>query len=683
MKRLFLLFITFLLLLKIGYTQKSDQARIDSLLTALKNAKEDTLKLSILADVMRAHVSFKPEDGFKYEAMALALAQKANWPKGKARIIDRIGRLNWRMGNFENALKNHLEALDIYTRARDVTKNHVLIEIAQDYLIDRSYVPANLYLQRALDSSRTSGDIKSMADAYDVLIFLYNDLGNTSEMTKAVYAYLKLCEQLGGNRKILEIAHISANYYESIGNHSEAMKYLQQGLTVAEALEDRMDESSFDINIGGQYLELGNLSEAGHYDFEGLKLANEIGNPQFLGDACLEMGRFWDAKKEYHAAIHYYQISEEQYSLIKDKEDMAIVFYRMGFSYTNSRQFAEARQNFQHSWTLYQHFNARLLSMGDYYLGMNNLDKATGKWKEAYENYQHYKDIKDSAFSNESLGKLVASQIQFENEKKEVIAKADEEKKDALTRAEISREKIIRNFSIVGVFVILVLGGYIFFDFQRRKKLERLEALAEERLRISRELHDDIGSTLGSIAVYSDVAKILAQKNEDSGEVLSKIGLSSRELIEKMSDIVWTLNPDNDSFEQLQHRMESFAAMILTPRNIAFTFIPEGELSSLTLSSEQRKNIFLIYKEALHNILKYAACSQVDIVLSRRANQLLLSIKDDGVGFDAISFAQGRGGAYNGNGLKNMHARAREMNAFFRVVSEIGQGSSVELKIKL
>lgn len=650
------------------------------MISALKTATDDTVKLSILADVMRAHVSFKPEEGLKYEAMALALAQKANWPKGKARIMDRIGRLNWRMGNFENALKNHLEALDIYTRARDVTKNHVLIELAQDYLIDRSFAPANLYLQRALDSSRTSGDIKSMADAYDVLIFLYNDLGNTSEMTKAVYAYLNLCEQLGGKKKILEIAHISANYYESIGNHIEAMKYLQQGLLVAQALEERMDESSFDINIGGQYLELGNLFEAGHYDFEGLKLANEIGDPQLLGDACLEMGHFWDAKKAYDAAIRYYRISEEQYSSIKDKEDMAIVFYRMGFSYTNSGQFAEARQEFQHSWTLYQHFNARLLSMGDYYLGMNNLDKATGKWKEAYESYQHYKDIKDSAFSNESLGKLVASQMQYENEKKEVIAKAEEEKKDALTRAEISREKIIRNFSIAGVFVILMLGGYIFFDFQRRKKLERLEALSEERLRISRELHDDIGSTLGSIAVYSDVAKILAQKNEDSGEVLSKIGISSRELIEKMSDIVWTLNPDNDSFDELQHRMESFAAMILTPRNIKFAFATDGELSTLTLSSKQRKNIFLIYKEALHNILKYAACSQVDIVISRGANQLLLSIKDNGVGFDAISYVQGRGGAYNGNGLKNMHARAREMNAFFRVDSEIGQVRLLNLK---
>jgi two-component system sensor histidine kinase UhpB len=683
MKKQFLFLVLVLLFLQTGYAQKSDQAKIDSLLSALKKANEDTLKLDILVEVMNAHISFKPQDGLKYETIGLELAQKANWPIGKAKIIDRIGRLNWRIGNFDKALKNHLEALDIYTRAGDVRKNHVLVEIAQDYLIDRKYDPAKLYLQRALDTSRASGDKKAMADVYDILIFIYNDLGNTSEMTKAVYAYLKLCEQLGGNKKMMEIDHISANYYESIGNHSEAMKYLQQGLKVAEELENKVEESIFDIHIGGQYLKLGSLSEAQRFDFEGLELAKEIGDPQLLGDACLEMGHFYEATKAYNDAIRYYRIAEEQYSSIKDKEDMAIVYYRMGFSYTNSRQFAEARQEFQHSRALYQHLNARLLSMGDYYLGMNNLNKAIGNWKEAYQNYQQYIMIRDSAFNNESLGKLVASQLQFENEKKEVIANAEQEKKDALTRAEISRQKIIRNFSIGGVIVILALGGFIFYEFQRRKKLERLEALAEERLRISRELHDDIGSTLGSIAVYSDVAKMRAQKNGDPAEVLSKIGVSSRELIEKMSDIVWSLNPDNESLEQLQQRMESFAAMILTPHEIGFAFKTEGELKTLPLSSEQRKNIFLIYKEALHNILKYAACQHVFIGVSRSGNFLSLTVKDDGRGFDAIAFEEGRGNAYNGNGLKNMKARAREMNATLCIFSEIGKGSSVELKIKL
>ena len=112
------------------------------------------------------------------------------------------------------------------------------------------------------------------------------------------------------------------------------------------------------------------------------------------------------------------------------------------------------------------------------------------------------------------------------------------------------------------------------------------------------------------------MAKKRTEKNENTNEVLSKIGLASRELIDKMSDIVWSLNPNNENFEQLQNRMLAFAAMILAPRNILYDFIADEELKRLQLTSEQRKNIFLIFKEALYNIVKYADCKKCSITLS-------------------------------------------------------------------
>ena len=148
------------------------------------------------------------------------------------------------------------------------------------------------------------------------------------------------------------------------------------------------------------------------------------------------------------------------------------------------------------------------------------------------------------------------------------------------------------------------------------KKVESQQALLNERLRISRELHDDIGSTLGSISIYSEVAKKRTEKKENTSEVLSKIGHASRELIDKMSDIVWSLNPNNENFEQLQNRMMAFAAMILATRNIQYDFIADEELKRIQLTGEQRKNIFLIFKEALHNIVKYADCKTARITFS-------------------------------------------------------------------
>src|SRR4029077_19251626 len=110
-------------------------------------------------------------------------------------------------------------------------------------------------------------------------------------------------------------------------------------------------------------------------------------------------------------------------------------------------------------------------------------------------------------------------------------------------------------FAFAGIAALLLFGGFGFYRFRQRKLLENRQTMLNERLRISRELHDDIGSTLSSIAFYSEVAKNRVLKNEKETEVISKIGTASRELIDKMSDIVWSLNPDNESFEALQSRM--------------------------------------------------------------------------------------------------------------------------------
>ena len=110
--------------------------------------------------------------------------------------------------------------------------------------------------------------------------------------------------------------------------------------------------------------------------------------------------------------------------------------------------------------------------------------------------------------------------------------------------------------------------------YELSKKVESQQALLNERLRISRELHDDIGSTLAVFPFTVKWQKNVAAKKENTNEVLSKIGLASRELIDKMSDIVWSLNPNNESFEQLQNRMMAFAAMMLAPRNILMIFLP-------------------------------------------------------------------------------------------------------------
>ena len=223
--------------------------------------------------------------------------------------------------------------------------------------------------------------------------------------------------------------------------------------------------------------------------------------------------------------------------------------------------------------------------------------------------------------------------------------------------------------------------------YQLIKKVESQEALLKERLRISRELHDDIGSTISSISIYSEVAKKRISRKENTNEVLSKIGHASRELIDKMSDIVWSLNPTNEGFEQLQNRMITFATLILASRDILFDFTADEKLKGMQFTGEQRKNIFLIFKEALNNMVKYADCKSAWITLSVDNNILIMSIKDDGKGFHVSQIAADtkfkNGESLGGNGLKNMHARADDVNAKLCINSKINEGTTIQLTLHL
>lgn len=221
--------------------------------------------------------------------------------------------------------------------------------------------------------------------------------------------------------------------------------------------------------------------------------------------------------------------------------------------------------------------------------------------------------------------------------------------------------------------------------YRLSEQIRSQQALLNERLRISRDLHDEIGSTLGSISIYSEVAKKRSEKNENPVTVLSKIGTASRELIEKMSDIVWSLNLNHENFQQLQHRMRGFATMILAPRNIVYDLNVDQNGKQIELTNAQTKNIFLIYKEALYNVVKYAACSAVHIYFRYDSKNLVMTITDNGKGFNlpVTAITGSSNNSLGGNGIKNMFVRSEEILATLMIESQEDTGTTIRLAVPL
>jgi len=213
-------------------------------------------------------------------------------------------------------------------------------------------------------------------------------------------------------------------------------------------------------------------------------------------------------------------------------------------------------------------------------------------------------------------------------------------------------------------------------------ELEEMEKLQNKmqtiREKIARDLHDDIGANLGSISFYSKAALKQLDDKTKIEEIIREIESSAKETVDNLSDVVWAVDTNNDSTEKLILRIEKFCYQMLSPHDIEMHFNTDAGIFNIKMDMEVRKNVFLICKEAIHNIAKYASCKTVFLNFTLVQNYLKLEIKDDGSGFDLEET-----NSYNGNGLRNIKKRGKEVNADITINSEIGAGTKIVCIIPL
>ena len=326
-----------------------------------------------------------------------------------------------------------------------------------------------------------------------------------------------------------------------------------------------------------------------------------------------------------------------------------------------------------------------------------------GKPKEALYYYTIAQNAKDTLLNIKKLQEIQKLSIQQERRNKEL----------ALTN--MAQQNRLKQFGFIGGLLFLLGVALVLYRINRQKQklneqlayqkaeienlnsnleqkveertAELLNALKEvktafdkgqttERKRVSADLHDEIGSALSSIAIFSDVTKMKAQKTApELVNELDKIGTKSRDIIQTMRDTIWTLN--EDSQQSLWERMYQSCSETLQAKNIAldWQFPPENELPELPFNT--KRNLFLAFKEAITNILKHAEATTVKIESTIENEQFTLKITDNGNGFDIYSLKK------EGNGLHNFEKRMKEIGGIIEVQSSLNQGTLVQFSIKL
>jgi two-component system, NarL family, sensor histidine kinase UhpB len=417
------------------------------------------------------------------------------------------------------------------------------------------------------------------------------------------------------------------NIYDDMNQEEEALKHYLIGLEYARKANYLLLQTDLLSNVGRTYANLGNPKKGEPFLLENEKICRQLESPVALQSACGILGEYYTEQKEFFKAEKYLI---EAYELNKSIDDISDKIY-----------------------------TTEVLS--DFYSKINN-------YKKAYQLLKEFNALKDSSAKSESEELSRDLLAKYETEKKEAEIKLlNEEKKNA---------DFQRNAILTGSLLAILIAGLVFFSFSNRNKLKRFEEQQKLRNRIAADLHDEIGSTLSSISILSEMVAFQQQKGQFKPEIMQQVSDDARTVINKMDDIIWTINPENDTIQNLETRLKTFAIPLFESKDIDFKFDFSKDLENLKIDMSKRRDIYLILKEAINNLIKYSQCKNALINAKIEDKSLIMSIKDDGIGFDTNAESVR-------NGQRNMKLRAEKIGGDLVVKSEVGMGTEMVLRVNL
>lgn len=666
MKKKFFILFTMLFLSTVNVFSQAN--KIDSLLLLLKNSKPDTDKVNTLNALAEELKNDNPDTAIYFANEAMAFAAKLNYKMGIADAKLATARATANLGKTKEGLENCNDALKIYDQLSVLTTT-----------VDQSKV------------------LQQKSNAYNIKGIIYIMQGDYPEALKYLFSSLSIREETGDKKGIAYTENNIGTVYFYQRNFPECLKHYYISLKIRNELGDKKGSSGSYNNIGLVYMEQGNYDEALQSYGASLKFAEESGDKGTMANIYSNTGLIETKQGKYDDAVKHFRSAIKILKETGNKDGLVSAYTNIGQTYIRQKRYTEASRYLHQALSQAKEMNG-LLRMQEIYTELTILDSAQGNFQQALEHYKLFVYCRDSMFNNENAKKLMQAQLQFDFDVKKSLAKAQQDKKDILTVAEISKQKMTRNFLFAGIVVVLLTSGYGFYRYRKNKQLSKQlasslteleqaqaqliktekEKEAEKiRVQISRDIHDEVGATLSGIALFSEIAsqKTKRYKDNDVQDHLENITANSREMIEKMSDIVWTINPQNDSFDRIVAKLQSFTVNLCAGKGIKPHLDIDEAIRSFYPDMHERKNFYLIMKEAINNAVKYSGAKNIYISVHYRDSEINATVKDDGKGFDA-TFAP------EGNGLNNMKARTSELGAKLNIESQKGKGTSINLQMK-
>lgn len=586
-----------------------------------------------------------------------------------------------------------------------------------------------LYAKNCIELSKQTKYLKGQLDGFNGMGNAYESLANYDSARWCHINSFEIAKKIGPKKTIAVTLFNIGTCYKEQGKYREALNIYLQAFKILE------NEESYNFRmhyyLGEMYLLLSDYKQAIYHSKIGFEKLMKPGGEYIAYNMRIILGRCKLQTGEIDSAIYILKNTRTNLKNYTDQISYGTALNALGEAYIAKKNYTEAINCFTEELTIHEKLKNlngicltqlnlaycyALFSKEDLTRINKNLQQAENNLSVikhnkdalmkayyklaktyeminsipmAYSRYKMYSEIKDELLNLERFNQLNELQTKYESEKKE--------KQIQYQKTNIENQNVIleRNrFQIIALIISLaffILFAYFFYHRYKLKQKMRLlleiqhqEQLKEtalknkeneERSRIAKDIHDELGSGLSKIMLMSELINKDEIQNNAINNQINSISETSFKLVENMRDLIWAWNPENNTCKNLIARIREYSYDYLEEFPIEFTVITPDEIPDFQISYEVGRHVYMIVKEILQNIVKHAAATQVDLLIHISDN-LTIVFKDNGKGFNTTS-------EFSGNGIKNLRSRCELIGAFIQIKSAINTGTHVTIDIDI
>jgi signal transduction histidine kinase len=615
----------------------SREEQPDSLLTLLKNSKEDTARVNILNQLSLKYSNSSPEISLNYATQAKQLAETTDYPQGLAYALKNIG-------------------IFYYTNA--------------------DYIQTLTWWDESLKQFEKIQDKKGIANVLSNLGAMYENQGNDAKALDYYLKALKYAEEIHDTLRLMTLLNNIGMLYSNKKEGSTALGYYLKALPLSEAIGDNNDIATVILNIGEIYLERNEDSLALKYFKRSVKAYK---NSKDLSYPLNDIAKVYEKRKDYPAALQYHQQALDIATKSSTRLEMSQSLQGVARVYALQKNVSKAIRAYKDAEALAIDIRANY-ELENIYEGLADTYGNVRDFANAYKYQALLTSIKDTLYNEETDKKITSLQFNFEIQKKQ-------DEIDLLTKDnQLKKEQASRSGLLLLAFIIIFLIFFVIVRQQQHKLYLKQKIMKEEFRKqlmqsqiemqeymsatLSEELHDNVGQLLSSAKLLLSIG---SKELENIPEPIKTADQTITKALQELRSLSRSLSKEWLQEFNLVENLQAEKDRINAARNITVT-ITSG-YNKLPLTPATQVMLFRVVQEALQNSIKHASPKNISIEIKMKDDRCGLHIKDDGVGFNVAAARK------ESLGLRNMEHRIQLLGGSIEWQSSENIGTLILIEI--